>query len=627
MAADGQNRTDGVALVSAPWPLYNRPSIQLGALKAYLGQRFPAIRVETHHLYLTIAAAIGYDTYQAVSERTWLAEAIYAGLLYPERFNAVETFFRRKATRQNRLNEIDLSSFGRQIAQQTDRWFDKVQWDSFAIVGFSVSLCQFSSTLYLLRKIKHHHPDILCVVGGSSFSGIPPQSAFDLIDEIDVIISGEGELPLAHLVQSCLIDERSLKSIKPVNGLFSRHSTGGETEKEFNQISSLDQLPPPQYEEYFNTLSGLPPGRHFFPTLPFELSRGCWWQRRGKDGSSGCAFCNLNLQWAGYRQKSSEQAVAELDHLTSRHQILSIAFTDNILPVKPSDSFFKSLAGLNKDFRLFGEIRASTDRRTLQLMRAAGMNEVQIGIEALSTGLLQKLNKGTRAIENLAVMKHCEELGIKNVSNVILQFPGSDARDVAETLHTLKFARCFRPLKPVEFWLGMGSPLWQRPRRSGIRAVFNHRNWFHLFPESIARSFPFTVLGYRGDLVHQRRLWKPVRTALRSWEKDWLELNRGPDKGPILSYRDGRDFIVIRQRRPSSPTLTHRLTTMSASIYRMCLEPRSFKAICSGFSQLPDGKIRSFLKMMVDKRLMFEEDDRFLSLAFSENTKRMACDI
>ena len=81
------------------------------------------------------------------------------------------------------------------------------------------------------------------------------------------------------------------------------------------------------------------------------------------------------------------------------------------------------------------------------------MREVQIGIEARSSSLLKKLHKGTSAIQNLEIMKNCEALGIRNISNLILQFPGSDEKDVAETLEVLEFAWPFHPLKAVSFWL------------------------------------------------------------------------------------------------------------------------------------------------------------------------------
>ena len=85
-----------VSLISAPWPLYNRPSIQLGALKAYLQSIYPGLGVDARHFYLELAETIGYKLYHSISERTWIAESIYAALLYPERFEVVEKLFKRE---------------------------------------------------------------------------------------------------------------------------------------------------------------------------------------------------------------------------------------------------------------------------------------------------------------------------------------------------------------------------------------------------------------------------------------------------------------------------------------------------------------------------------------------------
>ncbi len=180
--------------------------------------------------------------------------------------------------------------------------------------------------------------------------------------------------------------------------------------------------------------------------------------------AAGCAFCNLNLQWEGYRTKAPSQVVAEINHLTDKHQTLSVSLVDNVLPRNTSTEVFTKLDRLKKDLRLFAEIRATTSWPELKVMAKAGMQEVQIGIEALSTPLLKKLHKGTSAIQNLEIMKNCEALGIENISNLILYFPGSDERDVALTLQSIEFALPYRPLKTADFWLGRGSPVWCRPQ-------------------------------------------------------------------------------------------------------------------------------------------------------------------
>ena len=68
-----------LALISMPWAIFNRPSIQLGTLKSYLRQQLDRVYVECYHPYLDIAAAIGLDNYRIISESPWAAEALYCG--------------------------------------------------------------------------------------------------------------------------------------------------------------------------------------------------------------------------------------------------------------------------------------------------------------------------------------------------------------------------------------------------------------------------------------------------------------------------------------------------------------------------------------------------------------------
>ena len=81
-------------LISTPWALFNRPSLQLAALKAYLERETDA-EIETCHLYLDLAAAIGCDTYRRISEAGWAGEALFAPLVFPERHQQAAKVFRR----------------------------------------------------------------------------------------------------------------------------------------------------------------------------------------------------------------------------------------------------------------------------------------------------------------------------------------------------------------------------------------------------------------------------------------------------------------------------------------------------------------------------------------------------
>jgi len=612
-----------VVLLSTPWPVFSRPSIQLGTLKSYLKLQFPELEVIAHHFYLKLAETIGYRLYQAISERTWLAETVYAALLYPKRVESTEKLFHNESRGIPILRSVDFKNLTKQVAKVTDEFIDNEDWSHFGIAGFSICLCQLTSTLYFIRCIKKKYPNLPIIVGGSMFTGGSAKKLLKVFPEIDFVIIGEGELPLSRLIRN-LKDSQKIadKSIIPCV------VTAGNIESRvgFTQIKDLENIPIPDYDDYFKLLQSFKPGKIFFPTLPAEISRGCWWkgtsvERKMNSGNgdkkSGCAFCNLNLQWEGYRSKNPKQVASEIDHLTAKYKNLSIAFMDNLIPLKISKETFNRLRKLKKDLRIFCEIRAVTPKRILEDMKSAGVSEVQIGIEALSTRLLKKLNKGTAAIQNLEIMKHCEELGIVNNSNLILNFPGSDRDDVEETMRNLRFAMPFRPIKFVHFWLGLESPVWQNPGKFGIKTIFNHPNYRTIFPPEIYRQTVFMVQAYRGDLVYQRRLWQPVKRKIREWKKEYDEFHKSSVHSPILSYRDGEDFLIIRQRRLSDDPLTHRLQGVSRQIYLFCRQYRSLKRILNRFPKLTEDKVIPFLKMMVDKKLMFEEKNQYLSLAVS----------
>jgi ribosomal peptide maturation radical SAM protein 1 len=450
------------------------------------------------------------------------------------------------------------------------------------------------------------------------FTGEGIRDIFNVFPEIDIVVNGEGEIPLSRLI-SCLTNIEGKKKISSIKGIIIPETIEKQTRISFNQMKDLSDLTPPDYSDYFELLTSFGPDKNFFPTLPMEISRGCWWQNKS-DGrkSKGCAFCNLNLQWDGYRTKHPKQVISEIDDLTTTHKTLSVAFTDNLLPLKTSRDIFKQIKTLKKDIRMFGEIRATTPVRDLYEMYTAGMKEVQIGIEALSTRLLKKLNKGTTAIQNIEIMKHCEMLGIEHSSNLMMHFPDSDEEDVAETLQNVEFTFSYRPLRVVHFWLGLGSPVWQDPKAFGIKALFNHGNYASIFPQGVVESMQFTIQAYRGDLGYQKRLWRPVKKKLKVWRKVYAKLHQGPKHESILSFRDGRSFLIIRQRRLEGEPLTHRLEGTSRAIYLFCQKHRALRRIIDRFSSIPSDRIEPFLKMMVDKKLMFRENDRYLSLAVPE---------
>jgi ribosomal peptide maturation radical SAM protein 1 len=605
-----------IALVSTPWPLFNRPSIQLGSLKASLQKELPCLAIHTHHLYLNVAESLDYKLYREISKRNWLAESVYAALLYPEKFESIETFWWRKSFIRSLFPPgCDFHWLCREVQEVSGRLLNSISWHNYLLAGFSVCFGQLTSSLYFIREIRSRVPGLKIVVGGSSCAGEMGESLLQVFPEIDFVVQGEGELPLAHLVNA-LSQGRSVPDQLSLSGVLARPSSGrfaGATQ----QVARMDDLPSPLYDDYFQTVYTFPPEKRFFPKIPVEMSRGCWWRKESPTGKrSGCAFCNLDLQWEGYRSKTPSRVISEVDGLSEKHQVLSIAFTDNLLPAKGLKEIFQKMISLGKELRFFAEIRATTPRHVLAAMGAAGTETVQVGVEALSTSLLNKLSKGTTAMTNLQIMRDCEIPGLPNLTgNLITRFPSSDETDVSETLATLAFASPFRPLKPTPFWLGYASPVFGNPRIYGIRIKGNHHLYGRMFPAEIHRGLKLMIQEYSGQKRYQRRIWKRVEEKVREWRETYEELRKAPGSGPILSYLDGKKFMIIRQLRLGRDPMTHRLAGTSRNIYLLCQSHRSIREIMAQSPGLQEDRLLSFLDTMVDKHLMFNEGDRYLSLA------------
>jgi hypothetical protein len=561
-----------------PWPLANRPSIQLGTLKSFLTGKAPDVQVDCYHPYVEVANLLGLREYNLIAERTWVAESVYSYLL--NQANRSEILDLVAKEQRSKELHLDLETVCSRILRLHQRRHLKLDWSSYDLIGLSISLAQLTSSLYMIRQIRDRHPNCRIVVGGASCAGELGRSLLTNIPQIDFVVNGEGELPLAELVNRLKGGDLEGESS---SGLLWRDAQGRIRGGELNQLPDLAELPVPDYQDYFHQLSQQPHLNSLVPSLPVETSRGCWWHRT-KSGSvdRACKFCNLNLQWRGYRSKKPLQVAHEMEELAAKQQLIG--------------------------------------------MRRAGVTQVQIGVEALSTRLLRKINKGITTIQNIEVMKHCEELGIQHLSNIMLGFPGSDAEDVAETLDNLKFVSSYQPLRQVRFWLGQSSPVALHPEQHGIRRITNHPYYQSLLPDSLGTSLCLMVKTYIGDRTRQKRLWRPVAREISLWQKQYQSLRRQHFPAPLLSYRDGGDFLLIRRRSPGTEMETFRLRGSSRAIYRFCETRQSLTKISSQFPRFSSDQLQHFITDMVDKRLMFQEGKQVLSLAINEEPHLALCD-
>ncbi|OGQ96869.1 MAG: hypothetical protein A2521_04515 [Deltaproteobacteria bacterium RIFOXYD12_FULL_57_12] len=600
-----------LALVAMPWSILNRPSIQLGALKAYLARAESWLTVDCHHPYLAVAHRLGPRLYHCISQETWISEALYGAILFPERHSELASLVAGKIRRLKRSRRPDGLDFDQVVAMLQDHlneWLEQHDWHRYQLVGFSVCFNQLLASLAATIRLKQRFPYLTIVLGGSSCAAEMGASLLHF-PQIEYVINGEGEIPLLELCEFMAGRRTGTPTavITRANGLQEDESPSRTAHFPVRQLPKLQELPTPHYHDYFKELQRWFADEPFIPTLPVEFSRGCWWKK--------CAFCNLNLQWQGYRRKGKDQMLKEVLSLAEQHACLDFTFTDNVLPPQEAARFFSELSAQDIDCRFFGEIRATADHKLLTLYRRGGLTTTQVGIEALSNSLLKKINKGVSVIDNIAAMKAALEHGIKLEGNLITEFPGSGADEVEETLDNLDFVLPFPPLTVAAFFLGHGSLVAQHPDRFHIRSIHPHPNHAKIFPEQILDQLTLLIKDYRGDRQRQHKLWRPVVRKIEQWQEFHRQRHQDGCHEPALLFRDGRDFLIIRQELPKKPVLHHRLRGKSREIYLYCQEAKQIKELQERFQPIKEEQLRTFLHNLLKKRLMFSENDRYLALA------------
>jgi ribosomal peptide maturation radical SAM protein 1 len=596
-----------------PWALFNRPSIQLGTLKAFLESRNDELSVITSHPYLEVASILGPDMYHWISQNLWVSEALYSSMVFPEKAPTAEILAKKYARKADKKikQSFNYKLITEKLEKQLTKWVESCDWSNYSIIGFSVCFHQLFASLAAAKAIKKKCPQANIIFGGSSCGVDAGQSLLKAFHFIDHVIEGEGETQLLALCENI----SGLHADKMPEGIStSPKAKLGKLQENTHintQLSSLEYLPVPDYSDYFADQKKCFFHTPFIPVLPIEFSRGCWWNK--------CSFCNLNLQWCGYRFKKSAQMLHEVKTLAARHSCLDFTFVDNMLPPKEALQFFTKTGEHHSDFSFFAEIRSAKGNNSpadiFPIYRHGGLTTIQVGIEALSNSLLNKMHKGVSVIENIATMRGAQENKLILEGNLILQFPGSSEIEVKETLEALDFVFPYLPLDAASFFLGYDSPIHRDYRKYGIKAVINHANNFKLFPRSILTSINLLVLDYRGDRVHQRRIWKPVLQKVHKWQQYHKERKQDTFQKPLLYYRDGGDFLLVRQELHDGKILRHRLKGMSRQIYLFCSQIRTDAELFKKFPTIPPKKILSFLADIKKKRILFSEKNKYLALA------------
>ena len=113
-----------------------------------------------------------------------------------------------------------------------------------------------------------------------------------------------------------------------------------------------------------------------------------------------------------------------MSELVRLHPGCDIQAVDNIIDLRYFKDFLHALAARRLKVGLFYETKSNLNKDQVRLLGAAGVREIQPGVESFSDPVLKLMRKGVTGLQNIQLLKWCKELGVEASWNFLWGFPG-----------------------------------------------------------------------------------------------------------------------------------------------------------------------------------------------------------
>lgn len=368
----------------------------------------------------------------------------------------------------------------------------KIGWAD--IYGITVYVTNLELTKRIVRLCKEKNPDSVVVVGGAHPSCVPESPEFINNPDMDFVVVGDGEVPMADIVKGKFQGMRGKVIIaKPFQAFL---------------FPSFDLIDVNSYHRKIGELS-----------IPLITSKGCPFR---------CAYCGRQKMHELNEKVRFAPPETIYDHLLkikTQFGINVINFVDDQFTLDRSRLFemLNLIKPLDMKFRCNGRAGYDTEE-TYKRLSEAGCVQAVWGIESGSQYLLDRMNKKVKVQDNYDVIKWAKKYGITSRALILIGFPGETKETLEETKEFIKRA------KPDQFLVFTmvpypGTDVWNNPLKYGITELSCDFSQYHCLHKD-------NVCGVSFDTEWlSRQEFRELETEFREWMKKNVEL-----KGSLNDY-------------------------------------------------------------------------------------------
>ena len=610
-----------VALVAMPWHAVNRPSLAIGLLTGVLHRDRPDVEVTEYHgaiRWTDFLLANGYGE-AAVKHYTDIAEAategqgdwVFAGCLYSDpnwRTRELRTYAGKYGI--DITKAVRMRSFAEAFLEQATIEILAMDPD---VVGFTSTFMQNVPSLALARRLKRRRPSITTVFGGQNCDATMGEALHRNHRFVDFVVRGEGEEVFPLLLDRIAAGEapRDLQGVCWWNGERS------VSNPQLMRIIPPTLIPSPDFDAWYEVLEHSTVREFVSPELLLESARGCWWGEKHQ-----CTFCGLNERTIAFRARPADLVWEEMSRLVKRYRILDLVTVDLILDMPYFQTLLPKMAEADWDLRVHYEIKSNLRTEHIAALAAAGIIDVQPGVESLNARVLKLMDKGVDGASNVRLLRDCEDYGITVGWNYLYGFPGELPQDYWSVIEQIPaLVHLQPPTGAIRIMLERFSPLYERPELGLVRrGPLAFYRYVYDLPNSelmdLAYFFESERAGITGNVVDA------LVAALGEWRSRY----------PVsyLTIEDQGEQLFIDDRRRGWPRTLHVLTGWQAEAYRGLARPRSAKALQNHLAtkghKVDTASIEQWLPASVTSGLIFRDGTTWVALATKNAPHRIVKD-
>ena len=267
----------------------------------------------------------------------------------------------------------------------------------------------------------------------------PSASPEEALPHVDQVVVGEGESVILDVVEGRITDP--IVHAEP--------------------ICDLDTIPFPDYSVLKTPVS----------CANVITSRGCPFR---------CTFCTTSRMFAPYRRRSVDSVIAELRMLHERGFQYMNFEDDNFTADKDrAKEICRRIIAENLQFEdtfFFGRTDMANDPELLDLLAAAHLNWVLIGIESLNQAALDEIDKHQSVEDIRRAGIACKEHGIQLIASIVLGIDQDGPEDIARTVEFTKSIDASK-LQPAILTPFPGTPVYEQFCKEGRMIASDERDW------------------------------------------------------------------------------------------------------------------------------------------------------